>query len=108
MAALGSITTDMRVSPALIRHKVRRPAQLPEAIDGTQAALWPMFRRGCAFITTDFADFSRRACQISNVFAQIVKFNLCARSTLGLLIFGHEHSSLPVRVIDREIRESLV
>jgi hypothetical protein len=63
----------MRVSPALIRHKVRRPAQLPEAIDGRRAALWPMFRRGCAFITTDFADFSRKACQISNVFAQIVK-----------------------------------
>jgi hypothetical protein len=39
---------------------------------------------------------------------EVATFNLCARSTLGLLIFGHEPSSLPVRVIDREIRESLV
>jgi hypothetical protein len=70
-----------------------------------------MFRRGCAFFTTDFADFVtqsvsdlKRLCTDCEVAA----FNSYARSTVGLLIFGHEHSSLPVCVIDREIGESLV
>jgi hypothetical protein len=46
---------------------------VPEAIDGRRAELWSTFQRQRAFFTTDFADFSRRACQVSNVFAQIVQ-----------------------------------
>jgi hypothetical protein len=72
------------------------------------------------------ADVSARMCLFYNRFAdffahtvsnlkrlctdcEVAAFTSCdARSTLSLLLFSHEHSSLPVRVIDREIRESVV
>jgi hypothetical protein len=71
------------------------------------------------------ADVSARMCLFYNRFAdffvhsvsnlkrlctdcEVTAFNLSARSTVGLLLFSHEYSSLPVRVIDREIGKSLV
>ncbi len=70
-----------------------------------------MFQRECAFFTTDFADSFAQSVSILKRLCtdcEVVAFNLSARSTVGLLLFSHEYSSLPVRVIDREIGKSLV
>ena len=87
------------------------PAHLPEAIDGRRAELLPMFQRECAFFTTDFCGcFAQSVSNIKRLCTdcEVAVFNLSARSTVGLLLFSHEYSSLPVRVIDREIGKSLV
>jgi hypothetical protein len=70
-----------------------------------------MFQRECAFFTTDFADvFAQSVSNLKRLCTdcEVAAFNLSARSTVGLLLFSHEYSSLPVRVIDREIGKSLV
>jgi hypothetical protein len=71
------------------------------------------------------ADVSARMCLFYNRFAdffvqsvsnlkrlctdcEVAAFNSCDARTVSLLLFSHEHSLLPVRVIDRKIGKSLV